>query len=242
MASALEILCGQSYGAEQYQQVGTFTHAAILCLLLFCLPISILWIFTNELFVFMGQDPLISREAGKYTIWLTPSLFPFAILQSLFRYLQTQNLILPLLWSSLASLFIDVLLCWASVFKFNFFVSAGAALSISFSYWINVAMLGIYVKYSSACEKTYVPFSKDVLFCLKKFFQYAIPSTMMVWYFSVSSMYKFNCANVSLFLICAKSICFFTQFGVVVLWISYTFVRDIAKSSDWGERFINKVC
>lgn len=182
MASALETLCGQAYGAEQYRQVGTFTHGAILCLLLVCLPISISWIFTDKLFIFMGQDPLISTAAGKYSIWLIPALFPYAILQSLIRYLQTQNVILPMLLSSLASLFIELLLCWAFVFELKI-GNAGAALSIGLSYWLNVLLLGLYVKYSSACKKTHASFSKEVFFCLGKFFQYAVPSAMMVWYF-----------------------------------------------------------
>lgn len=90
MASALETLCGQAYGAEQYQKLGAFTFGAILSLILVCLPVSVLWIFMDKLLVFLGQDPAISVEAGKYAIWLIPSLFPYAILESLVPYLQTR--------------------------------------------------------------------------------------------------------------------------------------------------------
>lgn len=180
MASALETLCGQAYGAEQYRQVGNFTHAANLCLLVVCLPISILWAFTDEIFIFIGQDPSISNEAGKYAIWLVPSLFAYAILQTLTRYLQIQNLILPILFSSLASLFFDILLCWVLAFKLKL-GSAGAALSVGISYWLNVILLVLYVEYSSACKNTHASFSKEVLSYLRNFFQYAIPSAMMVW-------------------------------------------------------------
>ncbi|KAI3462569.1 hypothetical protein Pfo_019232 [Paulownia fortunei] len=179
MASALETLCGQAYGAEQYRQVGTFTHGAILCLCLVCLPVSILWIYTDKLLIFMGQDPSVSTEAGKFAIWLIPALLPYAILQSLIRYLQTQNLTLPLLLSSLASLFVNLPLCWAFVFKLKL-GNAGAALSIGLSYWLNVFLLGLYVKYSSDCKKTRASFSMEVFVCLGEFFQYAVPSAIMV--------------------------------------------------------------
>ncbi|KAG5528045.1 hypothetical protein RHGRI_028846 [Rhododendron griersonianum] len=42
MAGALETLCGQAYGAEQYRKLGTYTYGAILSLILVCLPISLL--------------------------------------------------------------------------------------------------------------------------------------------------------------------------------------------------------
>ncbi|XP_011099515.1 protein DETOXIFICATION 8-like isoform X2 [Sesamum indicum] len=144
MASALETLCGQAYGAGQYLRVGTFTYGAILCLFLVCIPVSLLWIYTEKLLIFFGQDPLISAEAGKFAIWLIPTLFPYAILQSLVRYLQTQSVIIPMLWSSLVSLCFQLALCWAFIFKLNL-GNAGAALSIGISYWVNVILLVLYV-------------------------------------------------------------------------------------------------
>ncbi|KAK6152862.1 hypothetical protein DH2020_012501 [Rehmannia glutinosa] len=179
MASALETLCGQAYGAERYQKVGTFTYGSIIWLCLACLPVSLLWIFTGKLLILIGQDPVISAEAGKFSIWLIPSLFPYAILQSLVRYLQIQSLIFPMLVSTLASLFIHLPLSWAFIFKLKL-GNAGAALSICVSYWLNVIFLGLYVAYSSNCKKTRASFSKDVFLTFGEFFQFAIPSAVMV--------------------------------------------------------------
>ncbi|XP_057784276.1 protein DETOXIFICATION 14-like [Salvia miltiorrhiza] len=179
MASALETLCGQAYGAKQYERVGAFTYGAIFCLFIVCLPVCVLWIYTEELLILMGQDPLISAEAGKYTIYLIPTLFPYAILQSLVRYLQTQSLIFPMLWTALLSLCFQLLLCWSFVFKFNL-GNGGAALSIAISYWFNVALLVLYVKFSPTCEKTRASFSKDIFLTVREFFRFAVPSAVMV--------------------------------------------------------------
>ncbi|KAL0450039.1 UNVERIFIED_CONTAM: protein DETOXIFICATION 8 [Sesamum latifolium] len=149
MACALETLCGQAYGAKHYKKVGTFTYGAIIWLFLACMPVCVLWIYTGRLLILIGQDPVISVEAGKYSIWLIPSLFPYAILQSLVRYLQTQSLILPMLLSTVASLCLHLPLSWALIFKLKL-GNAGAALSIGLSYWLNAIMLGLYVKYSSS--------------------------------------------------------------------------------------------
>lgn len=180
MASALETLCGQAYGAGQYRKLGTFTYGAIICLFLVCIPVSVLWIFTDRLLILMGQDPEIAIEAGKYTIWLIPTLFPYAILQSLVRYLQAQSLILPMLLSAVVSLCFQVPICWVFIFKLDL-GNAGAAMSIGLSYWLNVILLMLYVKYSSTCAKTRASFSRDVFLTIGDFFRFAIPSAVMVW-------------------------------------------------------------
>lgn len=177
MASALETLCGQAYGAEQYKKVGTYSIGAIFCLFVVCIPLSLLFILTEKLLVLMGQDPLIAAEAGKFAILLIPTLFPYAILQCLVRYLQCQSLILPMVWSSLVSLGFQLFLCWAFIFKFEL-GNAGAALSIGVAYWFNVILLLLYVKYSPACDRTHASFSMETV---REFFQLAIPSSAMVW-------------------------------------------------------------
>ncbi|CAA0817264.1 MATE efflux family protein [Striga hermonthica] len=179
MASALETLCGQAYGAEQYKKVGSLTYGAILCLVLVCIPLSVLFTLTEKLLLMTGQDPLISAQAGKFAIQLIPTLFPYAILQCLVRYLQAQSLIFPMVWSSLAALGLQLPLCWAFVFKLGF-GNTGAALSVGLSYWFNVVLLVLYVKYSPVCNKTFVSFSKDVMVSLKEFSGLAIPSAAMV--------------------------------------------------------------
>ncbi|GLT54573.1 hypothetical protein SLA2020_277640 [Shorea laevis] len=104
MASELETLCGQAFGAQQYRKLGVQTYTAIFSLVLVCVPLSLIWIYIGKLLILIGQDPLISREAGKFTIWLVPALFAYATLQPLVRYFQTQSLILPMLISSYATL------------------------------------------------------------------------------------------------------------------------------------------
>ncbi|KAF3953913.1 hypothetical protein CMV_020679 [Castanea mollissima] len=140
MAGALETLCGQTYGAEQYKKLGIYTYAAIISLILVCIPISILWMFTDKLLILIGQDPTISHIAHKDCICLVPNLFAYAILQQLVRYYQTQSLILPLLFSSFAALCFHIPFCWTPVFKLKLGSSAAALASAS-SYLLDVLML-----------------------------------------------------------------------------------------------------
>ncbi|XP_061351420.1 protein DETOXIFICATION 12-like [Gastrolobium bilobum] len=178
MASGLETICGQAYGAQQYQKIGMQTYTAIFSLILVCLPLSLLWINMENILVFVGQDPLIAHEAGEFTIWLLPALFAYAILQPLVRYFQIQSLLLPMLISSCVTLCIHVPLCWALVFKTGL-NNVGGALAISISIWSNVIFLGLYMRYSHACAKTRAPISVELFHGIGEFFHFAIPSAVM---------------------------------------------------------------
>ncbi|MQL69842.1 hypothetical protein Taro_002134, partial [Colocasia esculenta] len=179
MASALDTLCGQAYGARQYQKLGSHTYKAILILLLVCVPISLLWASMGKILSLIGQDPLISQEAGKYSRWMIPSLFAYATCQPLVKFLQAQSLTCPMLLGSISTLCLHVPLCWVLVFKTGL-GNAGAALAIGISYWLNVLVLGLYVYHSSSCKATRAPLTREAFQNANEFLRLAIPSAVMI--------------------------------------------------------------
>ncbi|MED6136461.1 Protein DETOXIFICATION 12 [Stylosanthes scabra] len=48
------------------------------------------------------------------------------------------------------------------------------------SLWLNVIILGLYMRYSSACAKTRTPLSMDILQGTREFFRFAVPSAVMI--------------------------------------------------------------
>jgi len=181
MASGLETVCGQAYGAHQYKKLAIHTYRAIFCLILVCFPISLIWVSMGKLLSFIGQDPLISLEAGKYAIWMIPALFAYAIGQPMIKFLQCQSLILPMVLSSIFTLFLHIPVCWVLVFKSGL-GNVGAALSMNISYWLNVLILGLYIKYSKSCEATRAPISKEAFTGINEFMMLALPSAVMIWW------------------------------------------------------------
>ncbi|KAL3510663.1 hypothetical protein ACH5RR_030064 [Cinchona calisaya] len=179
MASALETLCGQSYGAQQYQKVGMQTCTAIFSLILVCIPLSILWVYLGKILALTGQDPSIAHEAGIFARWLIPALFAFATLQPIIRYFQIQSLICPMLISSCITICFHILLSWVLVYKSGL-KNRGAALSMGVSLWLNVIILSLFMKYSSLCAKTRAPISREMFQGIKEFFRFAIPSVVMI--------------------------------------------------------------
>ncbi|XP_052199475.1 protein DETOXIFICATION 16-like isoform X2 [Diospyros lotus] len=179
MGSALETLCGQAYGARQYHMLGIYTQRAMLTLLTLAIPLAFIWLNTTTILMLFGQDHDISTEAGKFNVWMVPSLFAYALLQCLNRFLQTQNIVFPMMVCSGATALLHIFVCWVLVFGLGL-GSRGAALANSVSNWVNVALLAIYVKFSPACLKTWTGFSGEALHGVLGFLKLAIPSAVMI--------------------------------------------------------------
>ncbi|XP_038880135.1 protein DETOXIFICATION 16-like isoform X2 [Benincasa hispida] len=179
LASALDTFCGQSYGAKQYHMLGIHMERAIIVLLLVSIPLAFIWANTGEILKLLGQDAQISVEAGKYAKCLIPCLFAHGLVQCLNRFLQTQNVVFPMMMSSGIAALLHIPLCWVMVFKAGL-GTRGAAVANSISYWINALILILYVKLSSSCSKSWTGFSGLAFHNVPYFLKLAIPSTVMV--------------------------------------------------------------
>ncbi|CAH8337401.1 unnamed protein product [Eruca vesicaria subsp. sativa] len=179
LASALETLCGQANGAKQFEKLGEHTYTGIFSLFIVCIPLSVLWSYMGEILSFIGQDPFVSQEAGKFATWLIPALFAYATLQPLVGFFQAQSMVLPLIMSSVSALCCHVVLCWTLVFKFGL-GSLGAAIAISVSYWLNVIVLGLYMTFSARCSKTRGKISMSMFKGMREFYRFGIPSASMI--------------------------------------------------------------
>jgi MATE family multidrug resistance protein len=181
MGSGLETLCGQAYGAHQYESVGVYLQAAIFCMLLVCIPVAVLWFNMESLLLLMGQDHEISAMAGMYFGWLVPSLFGVAMLHPLLKFLQSQSVVLPMMLCSLFAFLFHIVLCYILIYTLDVgFI--GAALATTISYWLNAIFLMLYIKFSVICKKTWRGLSIETFSAVKPFMKLAIPSAFMIWY------------------------------------------------------------
>ncbi|KAM0020977.1 putative multi antimicrobial extrusion protein [Helianthus debilis subsp. tardiflorus] len=179
MGSALDTFCGQSFGAKQYHMLGIHKQRAMIVLLSASIPLAFIWANAGTLLVFLGQDPEISAEAGLYARFMIPSLFSNALLQCHVRFLQAQNNVVPMMFSTGITTLLHILICWIMVFKSGF-GSRGAALANGVSLWINVLLLALYVRVSPTCKKTWTGFSKEAFYNIPTFLKLAVPSAVMV--------------------------------------------------------------
>ncbi|PAN37695.1 hypothetical protein PAHAL_7G115000 [Panicum hallii] len=158
MASSLDTLCGQAFGAKQYYLLGIYKQRAILVLTL---------------------DPEIAAGAGSYIRWMIPALFVYGPLQCHVRFLQTQSIVLPVMLSSGVTALNHLLVCWLLVYKIGL-GNKGAALANAISYLTNVSILAIYVRLAPVCKNTWRGFSKEAFHDIPSFLRLGVPSALMV--------------------------------------------------------------
>ncbi|KAG6413738.1 hypothetical protein SASPL_126452 [Salvia splendens] len=179
MASALDTLCGQSYGAKQYHMLGIHSQRAMFVLLLVCIPLALVWANTGPIPEALGQDPSISMEARTYALYMIPCVFGYGILQCQVRFLQTQSIVFPMMISSGITTVLHLVVCWILVFKSGL-GSKGAALASCVSYWLNVMLLSLYIKFSPSCSKTWPGYSREALQDVLNFIRLGLPSALML--------------------------------------------------------------
>ncbi|EFJ31772.1 hypothetical protein SELMODRAFT_168555 [Selaginella moellendorffii] len=178
LATGLETLCGQAFGAKQYHKVGLYLYRAVLVLLAVAIPVAVLWLNMESFLLVLHQAPDISSSAGIYARWLVPGLFAFGFLQPLIKFLQAQSFVLPMFLCSSVTLAVHVSICWVLIYKVGM-GNAGAALATSVSNWINVFFLAGVALLTPQCRKCLPELSMEVFEHVFDFLKLAVPSTLM---------------------------------------------------------------
>ena len=88
MASALETLCGQAYGAKQYHMLGIYLQRSWVVLLIGSILLLPLFIFATPILKLTGQPEVVAELSGKVAMWLIPMHMSFVFQFSLVRFLQ----------------------------------------------------------------------------------------------------------------------------------------------------------
>lgn len=180
LSTGLETLCGQAYGAKNYHLLGVYVQAAILVLVAFCVPISILWLNMATVLPALGQTEEISAMAGVYFRWLSPSLFAAAVSQPIVKFLQAQSSVFPIMLCSVLTVLAHVPTCYLFVMKLGFGFQGGA-LAVTVAMYVNLFLLLIYVYFSNEFEQTWNGLTKEAFGALTVFLKLAVPSVAMIW-------------------------------------------------------------
>ncbi|KAM3338788.1 protein DETOXIFICATION 16 [Capsicum galapagoense] len=179
MGSALDTICGQSYGAKQFHMLGIHMQRAMIVLLLVSVPLAYIWANAGHILEMLGQSPEIAAEAGDYARFMIPSIFAYGLLQCQIRFLQAQNIVLPMMLTSGATTLLHLFICWFLVLKSGL-GNKGAALANAMSYWINVFLLAAYIRISPSCKTTWTRFSIAAFSDIPRYLRLAIPSAIML--------------------------------------------------------------
>lgn len=181
MASALETLCGQAFGAKQYHMLGIYLQRSWVVLFITSLLLLPLFIFATPILELIGTSKEVAEVSGIVAIWLIPLHLSFPFQFTLQRFLQSQLKVAVVAYVSGGSLLIHVILSWVLSCIDNRlrFGIVGIALTIDFSWWISVLCLFGYIV-GGGCKETWTGFSYEAFTGLVDFFKLSIASGVML--------------------------------------------------------------
>ncbi|GAA0173581.1 transporter [Lithospermum erythrorhizon] len=208
MASALETLCGQAYGAKKYYMLGVYLQRSWIVLFLCCVVMMPLFLFATPLLKLLGQPEDISELSGVLVLYFIPLHFCFAFNFPLQRFLQSQLKNAIIAYVSFGALVIHILISWLIVYKFQLGV-IGTALTLNFSWYIIVLGLLAYTIFGG-CPETWSGFTMEAFSGLWQFLKLSASSGVMLclenWYYRILILMTGNLKNAEI-AVDALSIC-----------------------------------
>ncbi|GFP96471.1 protein transparent testa 12 [Phtheirospermum japonicum] len=208
MASALETLCGQAYGAKQYHMLGVYMQRSWVVLFGMCLLLLPLYLFAGPLLLLLGQPREVAELAGYLAFWLIPLHFAFAFIFPLQRFLQCQLKNAIYLWSAILGLVVHVAVSWLFVRVWGL-GAVGATATLNISWWVFIFGMLIYTT-CGGCPGTWNGFSMEAFSGLWDFLKLSASSGVMLclenWYYRILVLMTGNMKDAAI-AIDALSVC-----------------------------------
>ncbi|KAL9237124.1 hypothetical protein vseg_011710 [Gypsophila vaccaria] len=148
MASALETLCGQAFGAGKNKMLGVYMQRSWVILLGTACLLTPLYTYSSFILQCFGTSKEISEAAGKFALWMMPQLFAYAFHFPIQKFLQAQGKVLVMAWVSAAVLVLHTVLSWIFMLRLGWGLAGDGAWS-GWS-WLAFADLWGFVKLSVA--------------------------------------------------------------------------------------------
>ncbi|EOY15354.1 MATE efflux family protein [Theobroma cacao] len=178
MASALETLCGQAYGAKQHQMLGIYMQRSWIVLFICSILLLPLFIYAAPILKLIGQPTNVADQTGLVAVWLIPFHLSFPFQFTLQRFLQSQLKTAVIAWVSAIALAVHVLVSWAFVYKLRVGI-VGTAITLDISWWLSVLGLFLYAV-CGGCPLSWNGFSSQAFVGLWDFFKLSLASGVML--------------------------------------------------------------
>uniref|UniRef100_A0A0A0KK01 Protein DETOXIFICATION n=1 Tax=Cucumis sativus TaxID=3659 RepID=A0A0A0KK01_CUCSA len=208
MASALETLCGQAYGAKKYYMLGVYMQRSWIVLFLCCVLLLPIFFFATPVLKLIGEPDELAEKAGVLSIWFLPLHFSFAFYFPLQRFMQSQVKVWPIVWSAVAALLMYLLASWVLVIEWKMGVE-GIVLACNIGWLVMPIILMGYTVWGD-CRLTWTGFSVDAFSGLWEFVKLSAASGVMLclenWYYRILIVVSGNMKNPEI-IVDALSIC-----------------------------------
>ncbi|KAL2473391.1 MATE efflux family protein [Forsythia ovata] len=198
MGSAVETLCGQAYGAHKYDMLGIYLQRSTILLMATAIPLMFIYIFSKPILILLGESRSVASASALFVYGLIPQIFAYAANFPIQKFLQAQSIVNPSAYIAGAALVVHIFLTWLVLYKLGWGL-LGAALVLSFSWWIIVIAQFVYILTSANCKKTWNGFSIRAFHGLWEFLKLSTASAVMLcletWYFQILVLIAGNLPN-----------------------------------------------
>ncbi|XP_021724625.1 protein DETOXIFICATION 41-like [Chenopodium quinoa] len=185
MASAVQTVCGQAYGAKKYSSMGIICQKAIILHLGAAILLTFLYWFSGSVLKAIGQSESIAEQGQIFARGIILQLYAFAISCPMQRFLQAQNIVNPLAYMSVGVFSLHILFTWLVVEVWDYGL-LGAALTLSISWWILVIVNVLYIIFSPKCKESWTGLSFKAFTGIWPYFKLTVASAVMlcleIWY------------------------------------------------------------
>ncbi|XP_068721151.1 multidrug and toxin extrusion protein 2-like isoform X1 [Montipora capricornis] len=233
LASAVETLCSQAFGAGNYRLVGVVLQRGVWILGISCILTWALWVNTELVLLMVHQKENVASLTQEFVLICLPGAigsFLFALLQ---RYLQAQGIVKPIFYVGIVSDLIHIGLNSLMVlgFKWNF---SGVAIGWVLSTCILSLLLSTYMKVFKLDKLTWPGWTIESMLDWGQFFKLAISGMVMLciewWSFEVGAFITGTFGEVEL-----------AAYGILFQWAAFVYMIPLGISVAAGVRVGNSL-
>ncbi|CAK7199959.1 hypothetical protein SEUCBS139899_002647 [Sporothrix eucalyptigena] len=178
LATCLDTLCSQAYGSGHKFLVGLQLQRMCCFLLILCVPIATVWVYSEEILVNLVPEREIAALAGLYLRILVFSMPASAVFECSKRYMQAQGLFTANTYVLFISAPLNILLNWLFVWKLELGY-IGAPISAVITQWMMPLLLLLYVYFIDGSQ-CWGGFSKRILSNWGPMIKLALPGMIMI--------------------------------------------------------------
>lgn len=144
------------------------------------LGILLLFIFATPILKLLGQSTTLSKEAGRFALWMIPQQFAYAVMIPLTKFVQAQSKVMEMAVIAAIAVCLHAFLGWFLMMKLGMGLP-GAALMLNGSWWFITIAQFLYVM-AGTCGRAWSGFSWKAFRNLSGFVKLSISSAVMLRY------------------------------------------------------------
>ncbi|XP_074660992.1 multidrug and toxin extrusion protein 1-like [Tubulanus polymorphus] len=198
LTTGCETLFSQAYGNDKPVKLDSLLQRALLIILITCFPVWAIHLNISNILQLFGQDTEIASAAGQYVLMFAPGILANFIFQVLGKYLQNQNVLLPLVIISLFGNLFNIV-CHYVALKLLHLGTSGSALSMVASHVIMLISVTCYMICNGKIRSSWTGWSRDCLIDWCEFLRFSLPSVITIFL-------EFFCLEIGLILAGTTSI------------------------------------